>query len=48
MEKFYVVGEARDDNVLWRMRFAYWKTKATDTHSEYVLLLAFPQQQRLR
>ena len=24
-------GEARDDNVLWRMRFAYWKTKATNT-----------------
>jgi hypothetical protein len=36
-----MVGEARDDNVLWRMRFVYWKTKAT-------LLIAFPQQQRLR
>jgi hypothetical protein len=31
-----------------RMRFACWITKATHTHSEYVILTAFPQQQRLR
>jgi hypothetical protein len=29
------------------MRIACWTTKATDTHSEYVTLIAFPQQQRL-
>jgi hypothetical protein len=29
-------------------RFACWITKATDTHSEYVILLAFPRQQWLR
>jgi hypothetical protein len=26
------------------MRFACWITKATDTHSEYVTLIAFPRQ----
>ena len=27
-----------------RMRTTRWITKATDTHSEYVILTAFPQQ----
>jgi hypothetical protein len=27
------------------MRIARWITKATDTHSEYVILIAFPLQQ---
>jgi len=26
------------------MRFAFWITKATDTHSEYVIIIAFPLQ----
>jgi hypothetical protein len=30
------------------MRFACRITKATDTHSEYVILIAFPRQQWLR
>jgi hypothetical protein len=30
------------------MRFACWITKATDTYSEYVTLVAFPRQQWLR
>jgi len=29
------------------MRFACWKTKATDIHSDYVILIAFPRQQWL-
>ena len=29
------------------MRFACWITNATDTHSEYVMLIAFPRQQWL-
>jgi len=29
----------------WRMRTAYWIIKATNTHSEYVTFIAFPQQQ---
>ena len=30
-----------------RMRFACWIPKATNTHSEYVILIAFPLQQWL-
>jgi hypothetical protein len=30
-----------------RMRITCWKPKATHTHSEYVILIAFPQQQWL-
>jgi hypothetical protein len=30
------------------MRFARWKTKGTDTRLEYAILIASPQQQRLR
>jgi hypothetical protein len=40
--------QATDDNIIRRMRFACWITKATDTHSEYVILIAIPQQQLLR
>jgi len=29
------------------MHNACWKTKATNTHSEYIILTAFPQQQWL-
>jgi hypothetical protein len=31
---------------VWRMRIACWITKATNTHSECVTLIAFPLQQR--
>jgi len=34
--------------VIWSMRTACWITKATNTHSEYVILIAFPQQQWLQ
>jgi hypothetical protein len=27
---------------VWRMRFACWIAKATNTHSEYVILIACP------
>jgi hypothetical protein len=33
---------------IWRMRFACWVTKATDTHSDYLVILVFPRQQWLR
>jgi len=36
---------AASDNMTRRMRFAFWITKATNTHSEYAMLIAFPQQQ---
>jgi hypothetical protein len=35
------------DNIRRRMRFACWITKATDTHSESVILIAFSRQQWL-
>ena len=44
-------GTARpsaDDNIIRRMRIACRITEATDTHSEYVILIAFPRQHWLR
>ena len=32
---------------IWRMRIACWITTATNTHLEYVILIAFPLQQWL-
>jgi len=32
---------------IWRMRIACWIPKATNTHSQYVIVIAFPLQQRL-
>ena len=33
---------------IWRMNSDGWITIATNTHSEYVILTAFPRQQWLR
>jgi len=33
--------EVTDGSITWRVRFAYWVSKATNTHSEYVILTAF-------
>jgi hypothetical protein len=33
---------------IWRMRFACWIAKATNTHSEYVILFPFTRHQWLR
>jgi hypothetical protein len=33
MEKYGIAGQATDDNITRRMRFARWITKTTDTHS---------------
>jgi hypothetical protein len=32
---------------IWRMRIAGWIPKATNTHSKYVIIIAFPLQERL-
>ena len=48
MEKYCTAGQAADNNVIWHMRFACCITKATDTHSEYVILNAFPRRDWLR
>jgi len=39
--------QATDGNIIIRMRCACWITKATDTHSEHEILIAFAQQQWL-
>jgi hypothetical protein len=40
--------QATDDDIIRRTRFASWIPEATNTHSEYVILIAFPLQQWLR
>ena len=35
-------------DIIRLMRIACWITKATDTHSEYVIIIAFPVQHWLR
>jgi hypothetical protein len=41
------VGLDRPQMTIWRMRCAYWAPKATNTHSEYVIIIAFPLQRWL-
>jgi hypothetical protein len=48
VENYGRTGQATDDNLIWRMRFAGWETKATNTHSQYVIVIAFPRQQGIR
>ena len=47
MEKCGTARKATDDNIIRRMRFARWMAKATDTHSEYAILIAFTLQKLL-
>jgi len=46
-----IVGQGRAGQgrppMTWTMNIAYWIPKATNTHSEYVILIAFPLQQWL-
>ena len=44
MEKHSAARQDTVDNIIWRMRFAPWIMKATDTCSEYVIMIAFSQQ----
>jgi len=48
VENYWRARQATDDNTIQRMRSVYWITKATDTHREYVTLVACPVQQWLR
>jgi hypothetical protein len=48
VEKYGTARQVTDNNIIRRMRFACWVTKATDTNSEYVILIDFPGQQWLR
>ena len=40
--------EVTDNSIIQRRRIAFWITKVTDTHSEYVILIAYSRQQWLR
>jgi hypothetical protein len=44
MEECYRTGRATDDNIIQHMCLTCWITKATNTHSECVILVAFPWQ----
>ena len=46
-KKLGTTRHATDYNIIRRARFACWIPKATDTHSEYVIHIAFPRQQWL-
>jgi len=46
--RYDTVRQATDGNITLRMRIVCWITKTTSTHSEYVILNAFPRQQWLR
>jgi hypothetical protein len=39
--------QTTDDSIIRRMRIARWITQAADTHSEFVMLIAFPLQRWL-
>jgi hypothetical protein len=41
VEKYGRTRPAADDNIIRCMRFGCWKTKAADTHSEYVVFHYF-------
>jgi hypothetical protein len=41
VEKHGTARQATADNIKQRMHFACWRAKAADTHSEYVILIAF-------
>ena len=47
VQKYCKAGQATDSNKIRRMRTACWIPKATNTHSEYVLLIVLPLQQWL-
>jgi hypothetical protein len=48
VDKFVSARHAADDSLIWRVPFVGWITKAIETHSEYIILIAFPRQHGLR
>ena len=42
-----IVEADRPQMTKWRTRFAFWIHKAANTHSKYVIIIAFPRQQWL-
>jgi hypothetical protein len=41
VENYGTAGQATDDYIIRRMRFACWIPKATNTHSEHEIRIAF-------
>ena len=39
-----IVDPGRQQMTIWRMRIPFWIPKATNTHSQCVILTAVPQQ----
>jgi hypothetical protein len=48
VEKHCTARQATDCNIIRRVLFACWIPKATDTRSEYVILIAYPRKLCLR
>jgi hypothetical protein len=46
-KKYSRARQVTDINIIRRMRFACWITKTIDTHSDYVIITAFPRQKWL-
>ena len=47
MEEYSRSGQATGDNIIRRMRFTCRIPKATDTHSEYVILIAIVRHKKI-
>ena len=45
MERYSGDRQVTDADIIWSMVFVCWVTKATDTHSEYVIIIVFPMQE---
>jgi hypothetical protein len=45
VEKYGTAGQGTGDNIIRRMRFACWITRAAGANSEYVILIALPRHQ---
>ena len=48
MEKYGTTRQVTDDNIIGLMPIACWIIKVTNTHSDYVILIALPRRQWLR
>jgi hypothetical protein len=48
VEKYGTVGQTINDNIIQCTRFVCWVPKATNTNSQYVLLISFARQQGFR
>jgi len=44
VQKYFTDWQAADDDITLRMRIACWVSKVTNTHLDYVILIAFYQQ----